>query len=73
MYTNISTNDIISLVRTVLKHHNTQHKTTNEVINITNNILLHYFQFVNTYYRQEGLEMGVPSPAILAEIYLQHI
>jgi hypothetical protein len=76
MYTNTSipTNDIISLVRTILKHHNTQQKTINEIINITNTILLHnYFQFDNTYYRQEeGLAMGSPSSAILAEIYLQY-
>jgi hypothetical protein len=75
MYTNIPTNDIISLVRTILKHHNIQQKTTNEIINITNTILLYnYFQFENTYYQQEeGLAMGAPSWAILAEIYLQYI
>jgi hypothetical protein len=75
MYTSIPTNNIINIVRTILKHQNTQQNTINEIINIINTILSHnYFQFDNAYYRQdEGLAMGAPSSAILAEIYLQYI
>jgi hypothetical protein len=75
MYTNIPTNDMINIVRAALKHHNIRQKISDEIINITNTILSHnYFQFSNTCYRQEeGLAMGAPSSAILAEIYLQYI
>jgi hypothetical protein len=33
-----------------------------------------YFQFNQQYYKQtEGLAMGAPTPAILAEIYIQYM
>jgi hypothetical protein len=32
-----------------------------------------YFQFDQHYKQTEGLAMGAPTPAILAEAYLQHM
>jgi hypothetical protein len=70
MYTDIPTKRIVNIIQTPLKYQNTQQSIIKEIINIT-----HYdFRFNNDYYRQgEGLAMGAPSSAVLAEIFLQFI
>jgi hypothetical protein len=75
MYTNIPTQRITSIIQILLKHHNTQQNTVKVIINITNTVLsCNYFKFNKDCYQQEeGLEMGAPSSAILAEIHLQSI
>jgi hypothetical protein len=69
IYANIPTKRIASIIHPVLKHHNTQQNTIKEIINITNTILAHnYFNFNKDCYHQEGLAMGAPSSAVVAEI-----
>jgi vacuolar-type H+-ATPase subunit D/Vma8 len=75
IYTNIPIKRIVTIIQTLLKHHNTQQSTIKEIVNITNNILSHnYFEFNNDCYQQEeGLAMRVSSSAILVETFLRFI
>jgi hypothetical protein len=73
MLTNIPTKRISSIIQTLLKHHNTQQNRIKEIINITSTVLSHsYFKFnLDCYQQEEGLAVGAPSSAALAEIYFQ--
>jgi hypothetical protein len=76
MYTNIPNSDVISIINNILK-------TNPEIVETKQKDIIHiskpvteqtYFQIDQQYYKQaDGLAMGVPSSAILAETYIQHM
>jgi hypothetical protein len=52
----------------------TKNANQKEIINILKSMMeQNYLQFSQQYYKQtEGLAMGAPTSAILAEVYIQH-
>jgi hypothetical protein len=65
---NIPTRRATTITHTILKNQNSQQNIIRETENITYTILSqNYFQFNNYYRHEEGLAMGAPSSAILAE------
>jgi len=75
MYTNVPTKELISIIKSVCKHHNIEDTKTREIITITNPIITHnYFSFKDkTYVQNNGLAMGAPTSSILSEFYLQFL
>jgi hypothetical protein len=64
MYTNIPAKNITTIIRN-------KQNTITEIVSITHTVLSqNYFQFTDEFYGQDGLAVGTPSFAILAEIYL---
>jgi hypothetical protein len=74
MYTNTQEMEVINIIKTVTKN-NLSTLEQKELINILRTILeQNYFEFNQQYYKQtEGLAMGAPTSAILAEMYMQHM
>jgi hypothetical protein len=76
MYTNIPRNSLISIINNILQYnYEIEEKTKAEIIHILKNISdQNYFQFDLEYYKQnDGLAMGAPTSAILAEVYIQNM
>jgi hypothetical protein len=81
MYTNIPKNDIIIIIiiiiitKNILQNYDINIDTQKEILQLTNTILEQsYFQYDHKYYKQtNGLAMGAPTSAILAEIYIQNM
>jgi hypothetical protein len=76
MYTNIPRNSLINIVKNILQHnYEIEEKTKVIIIHILKSILdQNYSQFDLGYYKQnDGLAMGAPTSAILAETYIQNI
>ena len=76
MYTNIPKKDIMNITKNILqRNHNTNINTQKEIMCIMNTVLeQNYFQYEQKYYKQtDGLAMGAPTSAILAEIYIQNM
>ena len=76
MYTNIPKNDIKNITKNILQHnYNTNINAQKEIMYILNIVLeQNYFQYEQKHYKQtDGLAMGAPTSAILAEVYIQHM
>jgi hypothetical protein len=74
MYTNIPKTEVVNIIKNVIEN-NSGTINQKEIIDILKIILeQNYFEFNKQFYKQtEGLAMGAPTSAILAEIYIQHI
>jgi hypothetical protein len=76
MYTNIPRKEIINITDNVLENKvEIEASTRKEIIFIMGIIMKqNYFQFDQQYYEQtEGLAMGVPISAILAEVFIEYM
>jgi hypothetical protein len=75
MYTNIPKNDKIIITKNILQNYDTNIDTQKEILQLMNTILeQNYIQYDHKYYKQtNGLAMGAPTSAILAEIYIQNL
>jgi hypothetical protein len=74
MYTNIPKSDTLNIIKNITnRNQNTINQ--NELLETLKIIMeQNYFQFNQQYYKQtEGLAMGAPTSAILAETYIQHM
>jgi hypothetical protein len=74
MYTNIPKVEVINIIKTITEN-NLNTLEQKELIDILRTILeQNNFKFSQQYYKQtEGLAMGAPTSAILAETYIQHM
>jgi hypothetical protein len=76
MYTNIPIMEVTNIIKDVLdRDYYTKQDNKYELLNLTNTILeQNYIQFNNHFYKQhDGLAMGAPTSAILAEIFIQFL
>jgi hypothetical protein len=75
MYSNIPTQDINKLIIDIAKKNHIHNDVTQEIELLTTLIIeQNYFETDYKFYHQsEGLAMGAPSSALLAEIYLQFL
>jgi hypothetical protein len=74
--TNIPIMEVKNIIKDVLdRDFYTKQQDNYELLNLTNTILeQNYIQLNNHFYKQnDGLAMGVPTSAILAEIFLQFL
>jgi hypothetical protein len=73
MYTNIPQQDATHIIHNILQNYN--ENVANNILNMLQIVLQqNYFQFDNQYYKQNvGLAMGAPTPAIIAETFLQNL
>jgi hypothetical protein len=73
MYSNIPTQELNNIIINIAKRNYIQVEVIKEIeqlMNLTNK--QNYFELDNKFYFQsEGLAMGAPSSALLAEFYLQ--
>jgi hypothetical protein len=75
-YTNIPKKDIINISSSILDNNaEIQSNICKEIIYILKTVMKqNYFQFDQKYYKQmEGLAMGAPILAVLAETFIQHM
>jgi hypothetical protein len=75
MYTSIPQKELTTIISNTLSLNNTSTEKTKEITKLVRTILNHnYVQHNNELYTQnEGLAMGAPTSAILAEIFVQHL
>jgi ribosomal protein S25 len=75
MYTNIPQTELIQVINNALQNNSVHKEQKQEIITLTNTILnQNYFQHNDQQYKQtEGLAMGAPASAMLAEIFIQHL
>jgi hypothetical protein len=76
MYTNIPKIDTLNIINNILKNNSAINKNNREeIVHILQVIVdQNYFQIDKQYYKQtDGLAMGAPTSAILAQTYLQHM
>jgi hypothetical protein len=76
MYTNIPAVDTITIITNILEDNpRIDVSKQKEIIHILKTVTeQNYFQFDQQYYKQtEGLAMGAPTSAILAETYIQYM
>ena len=76
MYTNIPTNELFNIIENIIaKNQNISHETKIEINNLLKLILeQNYFEHNGKWFKQnEGLAMGAPTSAILAEIFIQYL
>jgi hypothetical protein len=76
MYTNISTREVESIIKEILDNGNiTSEQKKHEIITLLNTILeQNYVQLNNQFYKQDqGLAVGVPTSAVLAETFIQNL
>jgi hypothetical protein len=76
LYTNIPRKEIINITNNVLENNiEIEANTWKEIIHIMRTIMKqNYFQFDQQHYEQtEGIAMGAPISAILAEIFTQYM
>jgi hypothetical protein len=76
VYTNIPRKEIINISHNVLENNiENEASTRKEIIHIMRIIMKqNYFKFDQQYYEQtEGLAMGAPISAILAEIFIDYM
>jgi hypothetical protein len=76
MYTNIPKLELFDIITNIMENDPKITKTTQEEItNMLKSIMeQNYFQVNEHYYAQtEGLAMGAPTSAILAEVYIQNM
>jgi hypothetical protein len=76
MYTNIPVHEVRNITNDIINtnHHITQ-ATKNEIKNLLNVITeQNYIEHNGKWYKQnDGLAMGAPTSAILAEVFIQHL
>jgi len=74
MYSNIPTNDIEHIIRSMCTQQDIDAKLTLEILTITRTVLTQNYYGFNekTYLQPKGLAMGAPSSSMLSELYLQH-
>jgi hypothetical protein len=76
MYTNIPVSDLPNIIRDIITRNNATTKgECTEILNLLELIIdRNYIQHNDQYYKQtEGLAMGAPTSAILAEVYIQFL
>jgi hypothetical protein len=75
MYTNIQQKELINIIYNALANNDTPDDQKNEIVKLVKTILnQNYFQHnTQIYIQQEGLAMGAPTSAILAEIFIQYL
>jgi hypothetical protein len=75
MYTNVPITDVKNTMYEVLSRNNVNEREKEELLNLLNVVLEQNYIHINEqYYTQnEGLAMGVPTSAILAEAYIRHL
>jgi hypothetical protein len=75
MYTNIPLNELTNIIHTTLTRNNIPNDYKKEIMTLVNVTLQqNYFQHNDELYTQnEGLAMGAPTSAILAEIFIQYL
>jgi hypothetical protein len=74
MYTNIPTTELKNMIKnTVDQNYSMSNLEKDELLNLLN-LKQNYFQFKNQFYKQnDGLAMGAPTSAILAETFVQYL
>jgi hypothetical protein len=75
MNTNIPKLEVLNIIKNILQNDpETKKADQEEIINILKSMMeQNYFQVNQQYYKQiEGLAMGAPTSAILAEVYIQY-
>jgi uncharacterized coiled-coil protein SlyX len=76
MYTNIQRKEVTNIINNILENNiEIETNTREEIIFIMSVIMKqNFFQFDQQYYEQtEGLAMGAPISAILAEVFIQYM
>jgi hypothetical protein len=76
MYTNIPNVEVLNIIKNIMESDpETKKAEQEEIINILKSMMeQNYFRFNQQYYKQtEGLAVGAPTYAILAEVYIQYI
>jgi hypothetical protein len=76
MYTNIPLTETINIIQSILnRDQQTPLNIKRELITLLNATLeQNYIQFNDEYYKQnDGVAMGAPISAILAEVFIQHL
>jgi hypothetical protein len=74
MYTNIPKKELMQIISKTLEYNNTPNSRRKEIITLVKTILnQNCMQHLDHQYKQnDGLTMGAPTSAILAEIFLQY-
>jgi hypothetical protein len=75
MYTNVPITDVKSIINEVLDRNNVNESEKEEILNVRDIIFeQNYIQINEQYYMQnESLPVRVPTSAVLAETYIQHL
>jgi len=75
MYTNIPTNELITIIELTCQNNYVDVNTTRDFTKLAKALITqNYFRFKNmTYVQPDGLAVGAPSSSILSEFYLQHL
>jgi hypothetical protein len=75
MYTNIPIHEVQNVVGNILDKNYISQQIKREIKNLLNTILEHnYIEHNGKWYKQnDGLAMGAPTSAILAEAFIQHL
>jgi hypothetical protein len=75
MYTNIPINETKQIISEVLNNNRRPKIEKQEIESLLNTIFEHnYFQFNDQFHKHdEGLPMGAPTSAFIAETFIQHL
>jgi hypothetical protein len=75
MYTNVPTNELLSIIDTACNNKPVGKSLKRDIINLSKAIIdQNYLQFEGVTYRQHaGLAMGAPSSSIFPEFYFQYL
>jgi hypothetical protein len=75
MYTNIPTTEVRNIINEVLNMNNIKEVEKEEILNLIHVVLEQNYIQINTeyYVQKEGLAMGAPTSAILAEVFSQYL
>jgi hypothetical protein len=75
MHSNIPTDELNHIIRSMCLEQSLDRKLTDETLYITRTVLeQNYFQFQDSFYIQKtGLALGAPTSSILSEIYLRYV
>ena len=75
MYTNIPTEELLTIIESARKDNNVEEGLKSENLKLIKVVIdQNYFQFMDqSYVQHDGLAMGAPISSILSEFYLQHL
>jgi hypothetical protein len=75
MYTNIPTEELLTIIESAYKNNNFEEGLKRDILKLIKVVIdQNYFQFMDkTYVQNDGLAMGAPTSSILSEFYLQHL
>jgi hypothetical protein len=75
MYTNIPVTEVQNIIKEIVNNDNHTPKKKQELVTLLNTVLeQNYLQFNDQFYKQnQGLVMGAPTSAILAETFIQYL